>query len=99
MSLARISLPVPLSPQIRTGMLASDTLAALRRNTCMASLRPKMTSSGGSFSAPLWPQPLAEKLADIGPNPRNIAFTAHHEHASPAPSILHDLQRLWAVHP
>src|ERR1700690_8493 len=45
---AIMSLPVPLSPVIRTGTLAAATLPSRERTACMASERPKMIWSGGT---------------------------------------------------
>src|SRR5690349_17066267 len=44
---AMMSLPVPLSPWIRTGTLALATLSIRSRNDCMVSEWPKITVSGG----------------------------------------------------
>src|SRR5258708_33522555 len=45
---AIMSLPVPLSPWIRTGTLALATLSMRSRSDCMTSERPKITASGGN---------------------------------------------------
>src|SRR5271155_2072029 len=44
---AMMSLPVPLSPLIRTGTLAAAILASRSRRARMPSLAPKTTGSGG----------------------------------------------------
>src|SRR5690348_2138868 len=41
------SLPVPLSPRIKTGILALAALDTVCRTVVMAGLAPKITSSGG----------------------------------------------------
>ena len=46
-SLAMMSLPVPLSPWIRTGTFAAATRSSRERSACMASDWPKTTASGG----------------------------------------------------
>src|SRR5205807_8770296 len=48
MSLARISLPVPLCPWSRTGIFAFAAFSTLFRIAPMAGELPKITSSGGS---------------------------------------------------
>src|SRR5205807_3380812 len=44
---AMMSLPVPLSPWMRTGTLAEATLSSRERRACMTSDWPKTTASGG----------------------------------------------------
>ena len=44
---AMMSLPVPLSPWIKTGTLALATLSMRSRSDCMVSEWPKTTGSGG----------------------------------------------------
>src|SRR5215472_14158178 len=59
---ATISLPVPLSPWIRTGTLAPATLPRRSRNEFMASDEPKTTASGG-ISPIDWTRELTEFVA------------------------------------
>jgi hypothetical protein len=46
-----MSLPVPLSPEIRTGISAPATRSSLWRTSCMKGVCPKMTDSGGKAGA------------------------------------------------
>src|SRR5260370_24944815 len=47
-SLARISLPVPLSPWSSTGMVVGATRSNLALAISIRGVRPKMTSTGGN---------------------------------------------------
>src|SRR6476620_1499770 len=62
---AMMSLPVPLSPWIRTGTLAAATLLRRSRTACMLSDRPKTTASGGN-SPKAWTNALTGLLGTLG---------------------------------
>jgi hypothetical protein len=51
MYLQMSSLPVPLSPSIRIGILVSATLSKLLRTAAIALVLPKMIDSGGHRSS------------------------------------------------
>jgi hypothetical protein len=61
---AMMSLPVPLSPLMRTGTFALATLSKRWRKACIASDFPKITESGG-ISPRDWTSVLTELVIGI----------------------------------
>src|SRR5579864_246225 len=78
MSFAIISLPVPLSPSINTGMLAPATLSSFCRTTLITSERPNTTSSGGTvrLTSPLKRVELGRVIVPTATPSRTESFTS-----------------------
>src|SRR5436309_2354235 len=73
---ARISLPVPFSPVIRTGTFACATTRNLRCNDCMRSVAPNTMFSGGTPTVRTPYALLATAVALKGILPTRLAHTA-----------------------
>src|ERR1700730_11683504 len=76
-SRTQISLPVPLSPWIRTGTSVSATRSSLFRTACIAADFPKMISSGGrvreAADSALWTKVIFS-YRRLDRNPRSLQY-------------------------
>src|SRR3981189_2156510 len=78
-SRTQISLPVPLSPWMRTGTSVSATRSSLFRTACIAAVFPKMMSSGGRLKEAdsAWWTKVIFSYRRLGRNPQSLQYPSH----------------------